>query len=272
MKNERLIRAIGEIDDDLIFNAVNDVKAGKKGRWLKWGAAAACLCLIAAAAYTVNLYVSIPENDQYMDAGIEDDTVDGNPNGYDVVWTEQAPDGTEIGEQSSNDEEIGGQGSDNAEIGEQDNEEQIHSGQAGIFRTGTPDDETFDPSNMVTMISSYGNTGSSASYKTPDNGSCLYSIPLQGAMEEYGDSVLYRVVVDVFSDNQMLEANSEAVKYEMERLVELEYTVAFKRYHDGTMNYYYFTLHATQEQLADFVINNEYGYMFWLYDERVQPF
>lgn len=54
MKNEKILRAIGEIDDDLITGAVNDrgakARAGKQGIWLKWGAAAACLCLIATAA------------------------------------------------------------------------------------------------------------------------------------------------------------------------------------------------------------------------------
>ena len=252
MKNERLIHAIGKIDDDLIFNAFNDVKAGKKERWLKWGVVAACLCLIVAAAYTVNMFVSVPENDRYVDAGTEDDSMDGSPNGYDIVQKEQAP--------------------DDAEIVGQDNEEQIQGSHAREMLTGIPNNEAFDPSNMTTMISSYGDTGSAVSYKSPDNGSCLYSIPLQGAMEEYKDTVLYRVVVDVFSDNQMIEANSEAAKNEMERLAELEYTVAFEKYYDGTMNHYYFTLHATQEQLAGFDINSEYGYMLWLYDERVQSF
>ena len=252
MKNERLIHAIGMIDDDLIFNAVNDVKAGKKGRWLKWGAVAACLCLIITAVYTVNMLVSVPENDRYMDAGTEDAPMDGSPNGYDIVQKEQA--------------------SDDAEIAEQDNEAQIQGSHAREMLNGIPDNEEFAPSNMTTMISSYGDAGSAVSYKSPDNGSCLYSIPLQGAMEEYGDTVLYRVVVDVFSDNQMIEAGSEVVKNEMDRLAELEYTVAFEKYYDGTMNHYYFTLHATQEQLADFDINSEYGYMLWLYNERVQPF
>lgn len=178
--------------------------------------------------------------------------MDGSPNGYDIVQKEQAP--------------------DDADITEQDNEAQIEGSHAREMLTGIPDNEAFDPSNMTTMISSYGNTGSAVSYKSPDNGSCLYSIPLQGAMEEYGDTVLYRVVVDVFSGNQMIEANSEAAKKELDRFAELEYTVAFEKYYDGTMKHYYFTLHATQEQLADFDINSEYGYMLWLYDERVQSF
>lgn len=45
MKRERLIYAIGKIDDDLIYGAVNDIKAKKKGSWFKWKTIAACLCV-----------------------------------------------------------------------------------------------------------------------------------------------------------------------------------------------------------------------------------
>lgn len=89
-------------------------------------------------------------------------------------------------------------------------------------------------------------------------------------MEEYGDMVLYKVVVDVFSNNNMLESDRKAVKNEIERFDEIDYTVGFKHYNDGTMNHYYFILYATQEQLINFSRNDNYGYMFWLYDERAK--
>lgn len=58
MKNEKLLNAIGKIDDELILAAVEvPAKKEKKKRsvWIKWGALAACLCLflvtpVAAAA------------------------------------------------------------------------------------------------------------------------------------------------------------------------------------------------------------------------------
>lgn len=46
MKNEKLLNAIGKIDDNLIAGAVNDRKVKKKSGRLKWGAIAACLCLV----------------------------------------------------------------------------------------------------------------------------------------------------------------------------------------------------------------------------------
>ena len=228
MKNERLIYVIGKIDDDLIFNAVNDVRAKKKGGWFKWGTLAACLCLVVVAAFIVpNIFTSIPKNGQYTDIDKKDASLYGNPDEYNTA-----------------------------------------QGTVGMY--DITDNEASNPPEVATMISSYGSMDFSACYVSPDNGSYSYSIPLREAMKKYGNTVLYRVVVDVFCNNQMLEANSEAVKKEMERLSELEYTVAFEKFTDGTIHRYYFTLHATQEQLSNFVENDNYGYMFWLYDERVQ--
>ena len=50
MTNEKLLDAIGKIDDSLIHNAVNDIFKKKKPVWLKWGVMAACLCLVIAGA------------------------------------------------------------------------------------------------------------------------------------------------------------------------------------------------------------------------------
>ena len=55
MKNEKMLHAIGQIDDELIYGAVNDVKAGqtKKNGWRKWAAMAACLCLVVVGAFSM---------------------------------------------------------------------------------------------------------------------------------------------------------------------------------------------------------------------------
>lgn len=50
MKNEKLLNVIGKIDDKLISGAFNDTKSKKKNAWLKWGAIAACLCVVIAGA------------------------------------------------------------------------------------------------------------------------------------------------------------------------------------------------------------------------------
>ncbi len=45
MKNERLLNEIGEIDDRFIAEAAPAAKKAAKPLWIKWAAAAACLCL-----------------------------------------------------------------------------------------------------------------------------------------------------------------------------------------------------------------------------------
>lgn len=66
MKNEKLLMAMGNIDDALISGAVNDTKAKKKNAWLKWGAMAACLCVVVAGTIiwssSPGLFVNIPES------------------------------------------------------------------------------------------------------------------------------------------------------------------------------------------------------------------
>lgn len=122
-----------------------------------------------------------------------------------------------------------------------------------------------------TMISSFDVNGvSSASYKAPENGEFSFSIPLRDAMNEYGDSVLYRVSIDVFSDKEQLSPDSSQVQEERERLSNNGYIVAYETFFNGETYRYYFTLHATYEELISFNANENYGYFMFLYDERVE--
>ncbi len=50
-KNERLVHAIGKIDDGLIYNAVNDIKRWERGVWFKWGAIAICLYAVIVTVF-----------------------------------------------------------------------------------------------------------------------------------------------------------------------------------------------------------------------------
>ena len=60
-----------------------------------------------------------------------------------------------------------------------------------------------------TIISSYNVLGTpSASYETPENSEFYFSVPLRQAMNDCKDSVLYRVVVDVFSNKEQLSPDS----------------------------------------------------------------
>lgn len=55
MTNTNLLQAMGRIDPKLIADAAPDVtqKKGVNKVWLKWGAIAACLCLVVAGAFRI---------------------------------------------------------------------------------------------------------------------------------------------------------------------------------------------------------------------------
>ena len=121
------------------------------------------------------------------------------------------------------------------------------------------------------MISSFNVNGTpSASYAAPENGRFCFSIPLHEAMNEYKDSAMYRVVVDLFNNKEHLSSDSSQVQEECNRLSNIGYVVAYETFFDGEFNHYYFTLHATYDELIDFIVNENYGYFMFLYDERVE--
>lgn len=125
--------------------------------------------------------------------------------------------------------------------------------------------------NEKTMISSFDVNGTpSASYEAPENSKFYFSIPLRDAMNEYGDSVMYRVVVDVFHNKEQLLSDSSQVQEERERLSNIGYIVAYETVYGGESYDHYFTLHATYDELTEFVANENYGYFMFLYDERVE--
>ncbi len=240
-ETKMLYHSISNINEDFIEEARKaKTKKVKRPAWIQWGMAAACILLVAAAVYGVtDLFTVTSENDSYPDTGPEDASLDGNPDGYSQGPEKQPDDHTETAEQGSGAQDPAGQKTETA----------------GKRRS---------------VISAYGDMESSACYKAPDNDACMYSVPLQKAMEKYGDSVIYKIVVDVFSDNKMFEADSEAVKNEIERLDGLDYKAGLEQYHDENGDHCYFILVAEQKQIVNFVKKDHYGYMFWLFDERAK--
>ena len=155
----------------------------------------------------------------------------------------------------------------------------------GVFDTTPPEtagdavisgEKDYIGPDELRIISSYAGsytTGdtSSASYATPENGKRCFSTPLQQAMDAYGDRVLYRVVVDVFRDKELLPADSSPVQEERARLSDSGYTVVYETVSDGESAHPYLILHATYDELTRFAANERYGYFLFLYEERVEP-
>ena len=119
------------------------------------------------------------------------------------------------------------------------------------------DDVVVNEKVTISCFDVVGNV--SPSYATPKNSEYCFSASLQGAMNEYGDEVLYRVVIDVFEKNEPL-TDSSKMQAECDRLSNLGYDIS---------NGNYFTLNATYDELVDFVANESYGYFMFLYEERV---
>ena len=123
----------------------------------------------------------------------------------------------------------------------------------------------------LTMIEDYPMPGgATACYKTPANGEWYMTIPLKGAIGEYGndEDVIYRVAVRVFDEGKWLR-DSKTLKEEFARLSDLGYTAVFETFTDNGISTYQLSLHATDEQLLNFVPNPDYGYVLILYKEAL---
>ncbi len=75
MKTPRIVTAVGQIDDELISGAACDAVVMKRNPWLKWGAIAACLAIIAGAIFVLPMLRGdepgeIPDTGTTNDPGI----------------------------------------------------------------------------------------------------------------------------------------------------------------------------------------------------------
>ena len=83
MSIPKMAKAMGCIDDDLVSGAVEYKRTKKKNSWMKWGAMAACLCLVIIGAFMAPNLIGDQNVEQPMGQGffnavvleIENDTV-----------------------------------------------------------------------------------------------------------------------------------------------------------------------------------------------------
>lgn len=107
-------------------------------------------------------------------------------------------------------------------------------------------------------------------------GGVCYSPSLEKAMEIHGDAVNYRVLIELFSNGVQIPSGSAIAVSEFQRLSDLGYIVALETVIDSEIQNglsvatatYYFTLHATYEQLKNFQPSSELGYSIMLYNEH----
>ena len=79
MTNEKLYEVLGDISEKHINEAKAYHKAKKPG-WVKWGAMAACLCLIAAGAFTLPHFIGndIPSTPPVVEENAYGFTMEGS--------------------------------------------------------------------------------------------------------------------------------------------------------------------------------------------------
>lgn len=230
--------------------------------------AACCICLSALAGAAVQKY-GLPW--QRAELTAEDSTVIGEKDTFD-----DAGKGSVQNDSENPETQDGDSPNDSAVTGTQDGAADGRTDVSGSAAGSAGADVSHHPNNYVPdgserkMISSYGSGTASGSYEAPANGKSVFSVPLSGAMAEYGDSVMYRVVIDVFKNRERLAPDSGAVKAEQERLSAKGYTVAVENYYDGSENHCRFTLHAEYDELKNFAASEDYGYFIFLYDERIE--
>ena len=126
------------------------------------------------------------------------------------------------------------------------------------------------------MISGYGESGVNVDMSVT-NGGAWYSPALEAAMDHYGDTANYRVLVELFSDGVQIASGGAQAVAEAQRLRELGYIVAVETVRETVTEgdiatvyaTYYFTLHVTYGQLLDFQPDGSLGYKFMLYDDAL---
>lgn len=225
MKTDSILDCMEYLSTEVIAEADSYRPAKKANAWLKWGAAAACLCICIAGA--VRIIPDLMKQHRGQD-------------------TEPAR-GTEI-------KEIMPAGDNTNEV----------SGPVERPKEGNDYNEEKLPKQfMISHYDSSLNTGDMA----VSNGCSEMSNSLKAAVSELGDSVRYRVVVEMFRDGVAIGSDSPEVSAESERLFGEGYITAHESINDGYQQTVLFTLHATSEQLLSFPAAKDYGYYISLYDE-----
>lgn len=256
MRTGEILGSMEHIDLDLIEEADTYSKVRKTYFWVKGISAAACLCLVAAGTVTAARFL------QY-------NTATGNNTGNGILTGEPIQ---PTARDNSDD------GSSNSVPGA------AHVVNAGEEPAGITDYTEIKPvqNEVMTdaqrkehkeavgkMIDQYDISLNCDADMAVNNGCCVLSGSLKAAIEEYGDSVAYRVVVEVFRDGTVTGNSSAEVLSEEARLAAENYIVAHEKYEDGAGGTWdYFTIHAKADQILHFSVNDWYGYYITFYSEH----
>lgn len=141
-------------------------------------------------------------------------------------------------------------------------EEEPTANENDIYQpTGTV---TTDNREGVTLISSYEKASATACYALPKNGKHYYSVPLNAALEEYEDKVIYRVIVRVYEDGKMVQGKK--LEEIQKKFFEWGYSSALEITNDN-WDRAVLTMLVKEDALKSFKADDEHGYFFFLFEE-----
>lgn len=245
-----------ELIDPAYIEAADIQPNKKKSVWVKWGAMAACLCLLLVGAFALGSEKA-PE---LRPVPNPDGTVRYEP--VPEVWPEHP---------------ILRPG-DEGYIAPEPTPEPMPdlAPEDPVSNNGAflPNNVTEFP-DVKPHISAYGEMAAPADMAV-SNGGVYISQPLRAAMEHYGDTANYHVLIELYSDGVQIPSGGETAQKEMQRFSELGYTFAFET-HKKTETHgeletvvasYYFTIpFAELALLTDFPASDSLGYHLMLYGE-----
>lgn len=258
-----------ELIDPAYIEAAENKQNKRKNAWAKYGALAACLCVVAAGAFAIYKEPSV--QNPPIPAPDLPGTSTAYPVGSVTINREERPEVFPT-------HPVIGPGDEGyispiptpEPAPENPQYSFIYDGafeMDGAFETG-------ELSDVRNMISGFGELTQKPDMAVEEGGAC-FSKALEEAMEHYGDTVRYRVFIDLYSDGVQISSGSEQAIEEAQRLCDMDYIVALETFtqtedhgeYVTTNATYYFTLHAEYEQLKNFAAAEDLGYYIMLYDE-----
>ena len=252
MRGNELLNKMELIDSAYVKAA--DTKAVKiRHNFTAWGSIAACMCLALVSVWVMR-----------------------------GAWSVQTDVGTNVPALDTNDSLKYNTEHGDSEIVIEPIIEPSNGNAAYLPYIPSDGSSAADSVDVTPLISSWGEGKYNVDVDTNVNvdmavsdGEVYFSDSLTAAMEHYGDTANYRVLVELFDDGVQISSGGQLAIKESERLSELGYTVAMETVTQTEENgeyitthiTYYFTLHATLEQLKSFIADDNLGYSLMLYGE-----
>ena len=246
-----------ELIDPSYIEAADAMPKKKKTIWIKWGAMAACFCLLLASA----LALGGEKTPELRPVPKPDGSIRYEP--MPEVWPEHPilrPGDEGYIDPAPTPEPMPDLAPENPVSNN------------GAF---LPNNVTEFPSDVKPHISAFGERTAPTDMAV-SNGVVYLSQQLRAAMDHYGDSANYRVLIEFYRDGVQIPIGGETVRREMQRLFDLGYTSAFETHMktekqgelETVVASYYFTIpFAELALLTDFPASDSLGYHLMLYGE-----